>query len=160
MSNYRRANFPGGYYFFTLVTHQRKHFLTDNLARACLRHAWQVVRKRRPFDLVALCLLPNHLHCIWRLPDEDADFSRRWNSIKAIFTREYLRQGGQEGMRNPSRKRAGEAAIWQRRFWEHQIRDENDLQRHVDYIHYNPVKHHLTSSPFEWQHSSLHEYLE
>ena len=133
MSHYRRAGSPGGCYFFTVVTYDRRRIFDDDTARACLRHAWQVVQRRRPFEIAALCLMPEHLHCIWRLPPEDADFSSRWAGIKAIFTREYLRAGGPEVNRNPSHLRSNEAAVWQRRFWEHQIRDEVDLSRHINY---------------------------
>lgn len=150
MSHYRRADFPGGYYFFTVVTYDRRAFLTDETARTCLRHAWRVVRARRPFELIGLCLLSNHVHCLWKLPEGDADFSKRWAAIKAIFTREYLRQGGPEARRNASHHRRHEAALWQRRFWEHQVRDELDLSRHLDYIHYNPVKHGLVTDPADW----------
>jgi putative transposase len=159
MSYYRRANDPGGCYFFTVVTFRRRSFLTDDLARDCLRHAWRTVRERRPFELVALCLLPNHLHCIWRLPPDDADFSTRWASIKAIFTREYLQCGGTDAVRNPSHLRRQDAAVWQRRFWEHQIRDEVDLSRHINYIHFNPIKHGLVTDPADWPWSTYHRYL-
>jgi putative transposase len=159
MSHYRRANDPGAYYFFTVVTNDRRAFLTDEATRGCLRHAWRIVRERRPFQLIALCLLPNHLHCIWKLPEDDADYSTRWASIKAIFTREYLRQGGVEGARNRSHRRRHEAAIWQRRFWEHRIRDQRDFSRHVDYIHFNPVKHGLVTDPSDWPWSTYHRYV-
>ncbi len=159
MSYYRRADDPGAYYFFTVVTYDRRAFLTDEPARGCLRHAWHIVRERRPFELTALCLLPNHLHCIWKLPEDDADYSMRWASIKAIFTREYLRRGGADGVRNLSHRRRHEAAIWQRRFWEHRIRDERDYSRHIDYIHFNPVKHGLVTDPSEWPWSTYHRFL-
>ena len=160
MSHYRRANDPGGCYFFTVVAYGRRPFLTDDLARDCLRRAWRTVRERRPFDLVGLCLLPDHLHCIWRLPPDDADFSTRWATIKGVFTREYLRNAGvTEGPRNPSRVRRREAALWQRRFWEHEIRDEVDLSRHLNYIHFNPVKHGLVADPADWPWSTYHRYL-
>ena len=94
MSHYRRANSPGQKYFFTLVTYQRRPFLTEPLARECLRHVWRVVRRKRPFELVALCLLPDHLHCVWDLPQGDSDFSNRWRVIKGLFTHEYLKRGG------------------------------------------------------------------
>ena len=159
MSHYRRANVPGTYYFFTVVTYDRRPFLTDESARECLRHAWRIVRERRPFEITGLCLLPDHLHCLWKLPDGDADFSKRWSAIKAIFTREYLRRGGTEAKRSPSHERSNEAGLWQRRFWEHQIRDERDLGRHLDYIHYNPVKHGLVADPADWPWSTYHRYL-
>jgi putative transposase len=159
MSHYRRANDPGGCYFFTVVTYRRQSFLTDDLARGCLRHAWRTVRERRPFELVALCLLPDHLHCIWRLPPDDADFSTRWASIKGVFTREYLRRGGLDAIRNASHIHRREAALWQRRFWEHKIRDEVDLARHINYIHFNPVKHGLVTDPADWAWSTYHRYV-
>ena len=159
MSHYRRADSPGGCYFFTVVTYDRHRIFAEDVARACLRHAWRTVQDRKPFEIVALCLLPEHLHCIWKLPPEDADFSGRWAAIKAIFTREYLRSGGTYGNRNPSHRRSNEAAIWQRRFWEHQIRDELDLSRHINYIHFNPVKHALVADPADWPWSTYHRYL-
>jgi len=159
MSHYRRANDPGAHYFFTVVTDDRRVFLTDEPARGCLRRAWRIVRERRPFQLIALCLLPNHLHCIWKLAEDDADYSTRWASIKAIFTREYLRCGGVDGARNLSHRRRHEAAIWQRRFWEHRIRDQRDFSRHVDYIHFNPVKHGLVTDPSDWPWSTYHRYV-
>jgi len=159
MSHYRRARFPGGYYFFTVVTWDRRPLFVEAFARRCLRHAWQVVQERRPFELVALCLLPEHLHCLWKMPEGDAGFSKRWAALKAIFTREYLRGGEPDGTRNRSRRRSKEAALWQRRFWEHQIRDERDLQRHIEYIHFNPVKHGLVAKPSEWPWSTYHRYV-
>ncbi len=140
MSNYIRAKFGGGLYFFTLVTFNRRPFLTSPLARKTLRCAWKDVQSRYPFEVDAICLLPDHLHCIWRLPEGDADFSKRWMSIKAIFSKTYLSTGGQDGGRNHSRKKTGGAAIWQRRFREHLIKDDSDYARHFDTIHYNPVK--------------------
>jgi putative transposase len=159
MTKYRRAQFEGGYYFFTVLTHQRRTLLTDTRARACLRLAWQETRRRSYFDVVALCLLPDHLHCVWKLPEGDCDFSLRWSRIKVGFTRRYLGAGGTECDQNPSRNRKRERGLWQRRFWEHQIRDEQDLQRHVDYVHYNPVKHGLVERVEDWPWSTYHRYV-
>ena len=158
MTDYRRAQFEGGYYFFTVVTYERRPFLIDDLARKCLRCAWRQTRQERPFEVVALCLLPDHLHSIWRLPEADRDFSGRWSRIKAGFTRLYLAEGGQELAQTQSRLTRRERGVWQRRFWEHQIRDESDLQRHVDYIHYNPVKHGLVEAVEDWPWSTYHRY--
>jgi len=158
MTNYRRADFPGGYYFFTVVTHDRRPLFNDPLARDCLHAAWAATRAQMPFEDVALCLLPDHLHCVWKLPEGDADFSRRWARIKAGFTHRYLAAGGAESKQSASRHRKRERGIWQRRFWEHQIRDERDLQRHVDYTHYNPVKHGLVERVEDWPWSSYHRY--
>jgi len=158
-SPYRRAQFEGGYYFFTVVTHQRRAFLTNECALACLREVWEETKQCSYFDVVALCLLPDHLHCVWKLPEGDCDFSLRWSRIKAGFTRWYLRSSGDECGQSSSRTRKRERGIWQRRFWEHQIRNEKDLQRHVDYIHYNPVKHGLVEQVEDWPWSTYHRYI-
>ena len=159
MSNYRRYYRAGGYYFFTVVTYQRRGILTSEVSRALLRQVWDEVKFERPFETVAVCLLPDHLHCIWELPENDSDYSTRWASIKARFTKSYLAKGGKEGLRNLSRKRSGEGAVWQRRFWEHRIRDQRDLQNHVDYIHYNPVKHQLVQRAEDWPYSTYKKYM-
>ncbi len=159
MTNYRRARFCGGYYFFTVVTYKRRPFLVDEVSRTCLRNAWRRVRKNRPFEVVAFYLLPEHLHCVWLLPEGDNDFSQRWMLIKKGFTRRYLRAGGQESGQSRSREKKRERGIWQRRFWEHQIRDEEDLHRHVDYIHYNPVKHGLVEAVEDWPWSTYHRFV-
>jgi putative transposase len=158
MSWYRRADCPGVMYFFTVVTYQRRRLFHDEQARLCLRQAWEKIKQTRPFEDIALCLLPNHLHCVWHLPPNDADFSKRWAGIKGLFTRYYLASGGEDRIRNASRRRRREAAIWQRRFWEHQIRNEEDLKRHVDYIHYNPVKHGLVQQVTDWPWSTYHRF--
>ena len=158
MSTDRRAFLPGGTYFFTVVTFDRRPILTSELSRSTLREAWQYVQERRPLTVDAICLLPDHLHCIWALPDGDTDYSTRWSAIKALFAKKYLTAGGREVERSASRSRKGEAAIWQRRFWEHCVRDQADFNRHVDYIHFNPVKHGLVESPRDWVWSSFHRY--
>lgn len=159
MPNYRRVYTSGGLYFFTVVTFGRRPFLTTDLARCCLRSVWQEIQKKHPFQTEAVCLLPDHLHCIWRLPDGDADFSGRWNTIKSMFSKRYLSCGGTEAVRNASRQRKGESAIWQRRFWEHAIRDHEDFCRHLDYIHFNPVKHGQVLQPADWPWSSFQRYV-
>jgi putative transposase len=159
MTQYRRAKFCGGYYFFTVVTYKRKRFLVDDTARECLRTAWQDVRQSRPFEVTALCLLPDHLHCLWRLPEGDNDYSTRWMLIKKRFTRQYLKTGGQESGQSLSRERKRERGVWQRRFWEHQIRDQEDLNKHVDYIHYNPLKHGLVKAVEDWPWSTYHRFV-
>jgi putative transposase len=159
MPNYIRAKFEGGYYFFTVVTFRRKKFLTSTLSRDCLRFAFDKVKEKRPFDIIAICLLPDHLHCVWKLPEGDANFSTRWNSIKSLFTKMYLNSGGCDSKRSTSRTKKGEAAVWQRRFWEHHIRDEKDLHRHINYIHYNPVKHGLVESAENWPWSTYDRFV-
>ncbi|MFC5488830.1 transposase [Dokdonella soli] len=120
-----------------------------------LRNAVREVKDKRPFGVVAWVVLPDHLHAVWSLPSGDADFSTRWMLIKAGFSRRIERG---ESIRE-SRLRKGERGIWQRRFWEHQIRDDGDLRRHVDYVHINPVKHGHASRASDWPYSSIHRYI-
>ena len=159
MPEYRRSYIEGGTYFFTVVTYNRLPILTTDTSRELLRSAWMDVRKRFPFTTIAVCLLPDHLHCIWSLPDGDANYSVRWIEIKRLFTKGYLAQVGPGGTRNETRMKRNEAAIWQRRFWEHTVRDQEDLNRHMDYVHYNPVKHGLVERVVDWPWSSIHRYV-
>ena len=153
--HYRRAEAAGGTYFFTANLAERH---SDLLVREVeeLRMVIQTVKKAHPFTTLAMVVLPEHLHAIWRLPPGDANYPLRWSQIKAGFSRR-LAKG--EHIR-ASRKTKRERGIWQRRYWEHQIRNESDLTRHVDYIHYNPVKHGWVSRPVDWPHSTLHGYIE
>ncbi len=160
MSHYRRASFAGGYYFFTVVTYRRHRILTGELSRTYLRRAFEKVRAQRYFETIAICLLPEHLHRIWKLPEGDADFSTRWSLIKRDFTINFLKARGNESMQGTSRLEHRLRGIWQKRFWEHQIRDERDLQTHVDYIHYNPVKHGWVAQLEDWPWSTYHNYVE
>jgi putative transposase len=150
MSDYRRAHERGGCYFFTLVTYDRQPILTesDNLRR--LKESFAHVAVKRPFANDAMVVLPDHLHCIWQLPEGDSDFSSRWRLVKGHFS---------VALDTPLTKR-GEKRVWQRRFWEHLIRDEEDWRRHVDYIHYNPVKHGYVAHPIDWIHSSFSRMVE
>jgi len=159
MPNYIRAKSEGGYYFFTVVTYAREKLFRSEFARRCLKEAFERTQSRRPFETIAFCLLFDHVHCIWKLPEDDADYSKRWSSIKGQFSKAYLNLCGQHRRVSPSRSRKGEVCIWQRRFWEHQIRDERDLQHHVDYIHYNPVKHGLVQDLEDWPWSTYHKYV-
>ena len=114
------------------------------------------VRERHPFETIAICILPDHLHAVWSLPPEEADFSLRWSLIKSGFSRDLA------GDMQPSSSKIArrERGIWQHRYWEHAIRDDADLERHVDYIHFNPVKHGHVSQVCDWPHSSFHGYVE
>jgi putative transposase len=159
MPAYRRYYVPGATYFFTVVTHERRPILIDPMARRCLRNAFTVVRERWPFTVVAIVLLPNHLHAVWSLPVGDSDYSLRWRRIKNEFTSSYLASGGVETSQTKSRVRRGERGVWQRRFWEHMCRDEADLARCVDYIHWNPKKHGLVRSINQWPWSTFHRYV-
>ena len=152
---YRRANAEGGTYFFTVnLADRHSDFLVQHIVD--LRAVMQAVKIAHPFSIVAMAVLPEHLHAIWRLPPGDADYPLRWSQIKAGFSRRLPKDERIRTTRQTKRERG----IWQRRYWEHQIRDEDDLARHVDYIHYNPVKHGLVSRPADWPHSTLHGYID
>jgi len=155
---YRRFYTPGGTYFFTLVTYRRRNLFFNTQRKDLLLESINDVQKRHPFSLTAWVILPNHIHCIWTLPENDFDFSTRWRLIKSTFTRKFTDKP-QEKL-SVSRLKKGEQGVWQRRFWEHQIRDENDFKQHLDYIHYNPVKHRYVNSPINWPHSSFHKFVE
>ena len=159
MSEYRRNFIPGATYFFTVVVHERRAILTTELGRACLRGAIQDEQAKRPFEILAFVLLPDHLHTIWTMPPEDSNFSMRWARIKSKFSRLYLYAGGRDGTLSASRVRHDECAIWQRRFWEHTCRDEDDLKHCTDYLHWNPVKHGLVKSVKEYPWSSFHRFV-
>jgi putative transposase len=159
MPEYRRSKVEGGTYFFTVVTYHRLPILTNETSRKLLHLAWENTQLRFPFETIAICLLPDHLHCIWKLPDGDSNYSVRWKEIKGLFTKSYLKEIGPGEARNESRQKHGEAAIWQRRFWEHTISDEDDLEMHLDYIHYNPIKHHYVDKASDWQWSSFQRYV-
>lgn len=151
---YRRANIPGVSYFFTVnLADRNNRYLVDHVDR--LRAAVQDVKHRYPFHIDAMVVLPEHLHAILTLPPDDADFSMRWGLIKAGFSRALPKT---ETV-SPSRQDKGERGIWQRRFWEHLIRDDRDYEQHMDYIHYNPVKHGYVDNPIDWPHSSIHRYV-
>ena len=111
-----------------------------------------------PFCIDAIVVLPDHLHCLWTLPPDDANFSTRWRLINTHFSRHC--HDAYKRKQSLSRLRKSEQAVWQRRFWEHQIRDELDCARHADYIHYNPVSHELVDAPCDWTYSSFHRYVE
>jgi putative transposase len=160
MSEYRRNYVPGGTYFFTVVSHQRAPILTTDLGRKCLRQALTQEQAKRPFEVVAIVLLPDHLHTVWKLPAGDADYSLRWSKIKEQFTRFFLELGGQEGAQTTSRVRHRERSVWQRRFWEHTCRDDDDLKRCIDYIHWNPIKHGLAVRVKEYPWSSFRKWVE
>lgn len=159
MPNYRRNYVPGGTYFFTVVTHERRPILTTPLARECLREAISDERDARPFEQFAIVLLPDHLHAIWILPPGDDDYSTRWEMVKSTFTRNYLKRGGEEGATTLSRLKHRERAVWQRRFWEHTCEDEDDLKRFCDYLHWNPVKHGLVERVVDYPWSTFRKFV-
>ena len=155
MPDYRRAFVPGGTFFFTLVTFDRAPILTEPAARSILRGAIETCRQRWPFDIDAFALLPDHLHAILTLPPGDADFSRRWALIKKEFTKQWLDAGGAARPVSAAKHRDRRAGVWQQRFWEHVVRDADDLHAHLDYVHYNPVRHGLAACPHAWPYSSF-----
>ena len=154
MTTYRRNFIPGGSFFFTVnLADRRSHLLTDRID--LLRAAFRYARTRHPFTIEAIVVLPDHLHAIWTLPPGDADFANRWRLIKTGFSR------GIEANERRSRSRTtkGERGLWQRRYWEHTLRDENDLERHCNYIHFNPLKHGYVSKISEWPYSSFQRFV-
>ena len=154
MPRYIRAFVPGGTFFFTVALLERQgQLLTEHID--LLRIAFSATRANRPFSIEATVILPDHLHCLWTLPPGDADFSLRWHMIKAAFSRALPKTECLSARRIAK----GERGIWQRRFWEHTIRDENDFARHADYVHYNPVKHGHASRAADWPHSTFLRYV-
>ena len=155
MTEYRRARIEGATYFFTVNCAERRgnRILVENINH--LRSAIKQVKTKHPFVIDAMVVLPEHLHCIWTLPTGDADYKTRWALIKAGFSRGLPK----EERRSTSRIKRGERGIWQRRYWEHWIRDDEDYQQHVDYIHWNPVKHGWVTQVKEWPYSSFHAFV-
>jgi putative transposase len=154
MPNYRRAFVPGGTYFFTVaIADRRTRLLTERID--ALSRTFRVVRAWRPFAVPAFVISPDHLHCIWSLPEGDADFTARWNRIKSGFSRRF----DHGGYRSASRTSKRERASGQRLYWERLIRDERDLRNHIDCIHFNPVKDRHVSHVCDWLHSSFHRFV-
>ncbi len=160
MTNYVRWREKGGTYFFTAVTYRRQRLFSDPTARRLLRRAFVEVRRRWRFDMFACVLLPDHLHCIWTLPEGDDDFPVRWANIKRRFTQRYLEHGGVSLPVSDNRRRHQERGVWQPRYWEHRIRDEKEQYVYRDYIHLNPVKHGYVRDPLDWPWSSVHRHLQ
>ena len=154
MTNYRRYYLKGGCYFFTVVLANRhSSLLTEHITG--LRGAFREVMTKHPFNIDAMVVLPNHLHCIWTLPPGEDNFSMRWRQIKTVFSKGLP----PIEVRSASQIKQGERGIWQRRFWEHAISHEEDYRRHVDYIHYNPVKHGYVPHVADWPYSSFHRFV-
>jgi putative transposase len=154
MTAYRRNFIPGGCFFFTVnLADRRLRLLTEHVET--LRSAFRETRQRHPFTIDAMVVLPDHLHAVWTMPEGDRDFSTRWRLIKSTFSRN-LAVGE---LISASRAAKRERGIWQRRYWEHTVRDEDDLARHIDYVHINPVKHGLVTRVRDWPHSSFHRMV-
>lgn len=154
---YRRAKTPGATYFFTVVTFRRRKILCETDNRDLLRAAFTKIKSLHPFTIDALVLLPDHLHCIWTLPPGDWDYSMRWNGIKGHVSKHC--SDIYKTRRSASQELKRAQTFWQPRFWEHQIRDEWDYEKHCDYIHWNPVKHGLVARVRDWPHSSFHRFV-
>lgn len=155
MTDYRRFYIPNSTWFFTVNLAERRnnHLLVEKID--LLREAFRYVKQRKPFQVNAVVVMPDHLHCIWTLPPGDADFSIRWNMLKGHFSRAM-----EKGERiSPSRSKRRERGVWQRRFWAHLITDQDDFNRHADYIHWNPVKHGKVRRVVDWPHSSFPRFV-
>ena len=146
---YRRAFVPGGTYFFTVVAAQRRPIFSDDRTVELLRQAFLHVKKKRPFIVDAMVVLPDHLHCLWTLPTGDSDYPIRWRLIKTWVAKHC----------DSARNGRTDRSMWQPRYWEHTVRSETDYRKHVEYIHYNPVKHGYVRVPSEWPYSSFMRYV-
>jgi putative transposase len=163
---YRRARTKGGTFFFTVVVFKRGKIFCNKEDVSILREAFKHVSIERPFEVDAAVILPDHIHTVWTLPDGDSDFSTRWRLIKHLISIRYM-QNKVGRLKPPAvdysadggADKKSKQKIWQQRFWEHQIRDDRDFAAHVDYIHYNPVKHGYVKSPRDWKYSSFHRYV-
>lgn len=157
MPEYRRAWTQGGTYFFTVATYLRRPILTTEVVRQALREGIERTRQTLPFKIEAWVLLPDHLHTIWTLPPEDNNYAARWAIMKRQVSRRCERQFSNPKELSDSRQSRKESGIWQRRFWEHQIRDDLDFRRHMDYLHWNPVKHGYVQKVADWPFSSVQD---
>jgi putative transposase len=159
MANYRRLCTPGACYFFTLVTYRRQPILCDESIRTALRKAIEQTREKYPFEIYAWVLLSDHLHAIWTLPPGDVNYSLSWQQIKRKVSLAAAKDYSRPEWQTPSKTKHREATLWQRRYWEHQIRDHTDFQHHLNYCHYNPVKHGLVQNTQHWPYSTFHRYV-
>ena len=155
MPDYRRYRIPGGCYFFTVNLLDRNQSLLVNQIDL-LRESIKIVKQRHPFHIDAWVVLPDHMHCIWTLPHGDSDFSKRWKAIKTHFSKHMP----PTERRSKVRIKRGERGIWQRRYWEHAIRDDRDYAAHIDYIHFNPAKHGLVDRVVDWPYSTFHRFVD
>jgi putative transposase len=159
MPKFKRAHIPGGTFFFTVVTYNRRPLFQHSLAQQLLGDAIRECQQNWPFEINAIVLLPDHLHAIWTLPEGDDRFSARWSLIKKGFTNRFRGVRGKEATITVAQQREGRAGYWQPRFWEHTLEDEKDFEKHFDYIHFNPVKHGYVKCPQDWGPSSFHRWV-
>lgn len=156
MSNYRRNKQAGATYFFTLCLHDRRStLLTDYID--VLRLAYRKTQNKKPFITEAMVVLPEHVHALWTLPENDADYANRIRLFKSHFTRQLPNELKQTT--NANRQKHKQTGVWQLRYWEHTIRDEQDFINHVNYIHYNPVKHGYVKHVKDWEYSTFHKHV-
>jgi putative transposase len=155
MPDYRRNRVPGGTYFFTVNMLERRGTLLTNHIDL-LRSVVIQTQKNKPFHIDAWVVLPDHMHCVWTLPEGDADYASRWKAIKIAFSKAIPKTERRSAVRTAK----GERGIWQRRYWEHTIKNDADFQAHVDYVHINPVKHGLVKQVKDWPHSTFHKLVE
>lgn len=160
MSEYRRFYIPGGSYFLTAITYGRRPIFSqpENVER--LRGALRAVMREMPFEVAAAVVLPDHVHFIWTLPAGDHQYSKRIGRMKAAFTKQVRPAGYHAQVASASRRKHRESDVWQRRFWEHAIVDIEDFKSHLDYIHFNPVKHGYVACPHLWPYSSFGRWTE
>ena len=159
MPDFRRWYVPGGSYFFTLVTDRRAEILCLPTARTLLRAVVRQAQDRWPFRIDGWVLLPDHLHAIWTLPPGDSTYSVRWAWIKKEFTKGWLAAGGVEQVVTAGRAADGRRGVWQPKFWEHTLKDERDFEEHLNYVHFNPVKHGHVRRPVDWAWSTFHRWV-
>ena len=159
MPQYRRFHQAGGTFFLTLVTYNRKPYFTDPEKIIKLRQAIRTVKLEMPFEIMGAVILPEHLHFLWKLPPNDTAYSKRVGRLKVLFTRSLKSENDFTESLSKSRQKHRESNIWQRRFWEHTVRDEQDFEGCLNYIHYNPIKHGLVTCPHLWSYSSFHAWV-
>lgn len=160
MPNYKRYYTSNAYYFFTVVTYKRQPIFQDINAIQLLKESIQTIKQKYPFTIEAIVILPDHIHCVWKMNEKDVYYSKRWQFIKMYFSKQYKKEDQSTITPTSSRFFKREKTIWQRRFWEHRIRNEKDLYQHFDYIHYNPVKHGYVNNPKDWEWSTFHKFVE
>ena len=159
MPEYRRLYLANATVFLTLVTYKRQPIFNNPKNISRLRKATAQVLREKPFDIIGAVVLPDHIHFLWTLPLEDNNYSQRVSGLKVLFTWSLRGRGNKPQNISPSRRKHRESDVWQRRFWEHTIRNEMDLEKHLEYIHYNPVKHGLVTCPHLWSYSSFHQWV-
>ncbi len=159
MPDYRRTRIEGATYFFTVVTYRRQPVLCLPESLDAMKDIMSMLAERYPFRTDAWVVLPDHLHFVWTLPEGDSAYSVRWAMFKKEMTKRLSSSVRTDAAPSCSRQRHREGTVWQRRLWEHQIRDEQDYRTHMAYVHFNPVKHGLAGSPKDWRCSSFHRWV-